>query len=211
MPIRTLDEEAELSPSDSEDGDMLGGAEYDPPAPPAPTVSVDEASRVFSDKLFTLSDLVSEGKIPEQVYLDLSMAAKNLHEAKRTAPPPSNSTVGALDHVRGRISEIIQDYDEEISGYRDQLTGATLELDRLRSTKEHHTKCIAALKGVVISAKIPDSRLLEAYQRKGCLERVLVERERKRKRDNGGPSAGPVVEAPPPHAVINVVDSDDDE
>ena len=169
--------------------------------------------RVFSDKLFTLSDLVSEGKIPEQVYLDLSMAAKDLHQAKRAASsaPPSGSVGSAFDSVRGRLSEIMQDYQQEIDGYRDQLTGATLELDRLRASEAHYKKCVAALKGVVVGAGIPDSKLLEAYQRTGCLERVLADRERKRKRDDeGAPSEQPVVPPAQP-AVINVIESDDDE
>jgi len=222
MPRRSrlpIDEESELSSAvgDSEDDDsedeaigaLMEGAEFEPADLPAPAVSVDQASREFSERLECIADLVHEGKVPEQVYLDLCMSAKNLHgSAKKSAPGPRGgpgAASAALDSVRGRISEIVNDYQQEVDGYREQLTGATLTIDNLTKTSQHNSKCVRALEGVCISAGIPDEKIQQAYARVGVLDQVLFDRASKRKRDHEG--AGPSASNQP---VVELADSDDD-
>jgi hypothetical protein len=141
----------------------------------APVPPMNEALMNFSDILFEAKDSLGDG-----LYKRVQDAARQLYEAKRAAPAPSAMSSG-LD----RVSSMLVDLQNESEDYKEQLTQATVTMDRLRERRDYYAKTSSALKGVLVSSKIPDKKLLEAYERVGIKQQVLRERERKRKRDQG--------------------------
>lgn len=154
-----------------------------PPPPPSlldPTV----ASREFSDALFETQELVPEG-----LYLKLNQKAMALYNSRAqlrhagAAPRAAD----AFDRISEQVNEqtdLLYNAQAEAADYQEQLTSATVRIDRIIEERNFWCKCTNALKSVCISAKIPDSKLLEAYERAGVKHRVLQLRERKRKRDD---------------------------
>ena len=148
-----------------------------PPPPPLPDPAV--ASREFSEALFEIQELVPEG-----LYLKINQKAMALYNSR---PVAGENTISSL--VREEIynaADLIYDARAEVADYQEQLTSATMRIDRITAERNFWCKCTSALKGVCISAKIPDSKLLEAYEHAGVKHRVLELRERKRMRDDEG-------------------------
>lgn len=155
-----------------------------PPPPPLPDPAV--ASREFSEALFEIQELVPEG-----LYLKINQKAMALYNSRvqlrhaGAAPRAAD----AFDRVREQVNEqtdLLNELEAEAADYQEQLTSATVRIDRITAERNFWCKCTGALKGVCISAKIPDSKLLEAYEHAGVKHRVLELRERKRMRDDEG-------------------------
>ena len=112
----------------------------------------------------------------------------NLHKAC-SQPASATRSSDILERVRGQMFNNIAQLHElrEVNAnYSEQLHSASMVIDKLRERRDYFAKCTAALKGVCIANHIADCKLLEAYDRLGVLEKVLEERERKRKRDDNG-------------------------
>jgi hypothetical protein len=182
------------------------------PVAPAPHASteVSAALREFSEVLWDLQDVLSEGQ-----YTELCKRAQALANVARKPPPPSNPAVGwdggarvdsILERVRGHIGTV-QDLQTQVDGYETQLDAATVTIDEerqklkvVRRRRDYYAKAVSALKGVCVSHKIPDEKLLAAYARQGIKEQVLVDREKKRKRD----------EELPPEAAVEISSADEE-
>jgi hypothetical protein len=152
-----------------------------PPPPPQRLQSA--ALREFSEALFKANDF-----LPEGLLLTINEAAMKLHK-ECARPPPAVRGTDVLERVRGQMFGQIAELHElrsECADYNEQLQSATLLIDKLRERRDFFIKCTTVLKGVCISTGIPDGKLLEAYDRAGVLDKVLEERERKRKRDDNG-------------------------
>ena len=148
-----------------------------PPPPPAHGAQT-EALRAFSEALFKANDYVPDG-----LLLSINEAAMNLHKAC-SQPASATRSSDILERVRGQMYTNIAELHElrEVNAnYSEQLHSATMVIDKLRERRDYFAKCTAALKGVCIANNIADCKLLEAYDRLGVLQKVLEERERKRR------------------------------
>lgn len=146
----------------------------------APVPPLGQALMNLSDLLFETHD---KHGMTEGMYIKLQNAAKALYEAKRLVPPPPPPSLHSvraperLDELRSLLVDLQEDYTE-------QLTQATTRIDKLEHDCDFQYKCVGALESVCFSAGIPDHKLLAAYDRAGVKHRVLVEREKlKRKRE----------------------------
>jgi len=174
------------------------------PVAPAPHASteVSAALREFSEVLWDVQDVLSEGQ-----YTELCKRAQALANVARKPEPSSNPGVGwdggdrldgILERVRGHIGSV-QELQTQVDGYEMQLDAATVKIDEerdklkdVRGRRDYYAKAVSALKGVCISHKIPDEKLLAAYARQGIKEQVLADREKKRKRDEELPAEAAV-------------------
>ena len=149
-----------------------------PPPQRLPTAAL----REFSDALFQANDF-----LPDGMLLSINEAAMKLHKDCARQPPAVRST-DLFERVRGQMFTIaeIHELRVECANYNEQLQSATVLVDKLREQRDFYAKCTSALKGVCLSNAITDSKLLEAYDRVGILDKVLQHRERKRKRDDNG-------------------------
>jgi len=172
--------------------------------PPAPTMSLSAARNEFSEKLEEVRELVTQDKVPEELYKQLCNSAKNFHEAKRIGiESDAREQPGSalLTQVRDRVSAMIGDMHAEIEDYKEQLTAATVTIDALQDVHDYKTKCIAALKRVLNRHKISDEELLAEYDTLGIRERVERERERRKRPREEPPQA--------PTAVVEIETDDD--
>ena len=173
---------------------------------PHASTEVSAALREFSEVLWDLQDVLSEGQ-----YTELCKRAQTLANAAKAPPAPamneaSDRLSGILERVRGHIGTV-QELQTQVDGYEAQLDAATVKIDEerekikaVRQRRDYYAKAVSALKGVCVSHKIPDSKLLDAYKRHGIKEQVLADREKKRKRD----------EQPEPAAAVEISDGESD-
>lgn len=146
------------------------------------TVSVSpmaSAMMAFGDVLFEAQDDLKEG-----LYKRLQDAARVLYEAKQHAPPspPERGAFARFYAARQDTVRMLDEMQRECKEYQEQLTAATITIDRLNERQCFKSLVVRALESVCEAANIPDSTVMREYAALGIEEQVLEERERKRKR-----------------------------
>lgn len=164
-------------------------------APSTSAVLSDNTLHQLSDLLFKLHE---SDKLTDKEYMDLQDAAKAMYDSRKAMANPQVS-----DRTYEDMLDALDVAEMERSGYRDQLVAATMTIDHLKERRNYYARTTRALKGVCASAKITDEKLLDAYQRTGVKDLVLLDREKKRKRLKTEPLVG--------QRQLNVVSEDEDE
>jgi len=153
-----------------------------PPPPPS------MALREFSEALFDAQD-----KIPEGLYLKINEAAVKLHRecTQRADVRPTNyvDVVRVRDELDAYVDRL-EELRSERNDLQEQLTMATVQIEKLVGQVGFYAKIGCALKDIVVSCKVPDDDLLTSYEGYGIKEDVL-ELRRRRKRKRGDPEVAP--------------------
>ena len=115
-----------------------------------------------------------------------SLSIDNPRLAAIRAQEARERNVDAIENFRVMLYQLQTDVDrlrDDNGGLESQLNEATATIDHLRERRDYYSKTTKALKRVLVRHEIPDSELLQAYEERGIKDKVLAQREaRKRAR-----------------------------